>query len=247
MKEHMRFSVVYWHTFRGTGSDPFGHGAAMQHPGMTAPIRSKTPATALAWPWSSPRKLGAPYLRVSRSRHRTRRASQPHRERTRISMSSPRCCKEEQERTGIKLLMGHAKPVQQPPVHARRRHGPQCRGVRLSPPRKSRKNLEVTKELGGENYVFWGGREGYQNLYNTDMKRELDNLGRLLAHGGRLRQGNRLHRSVPHRAQAQGADQAPVRQRCRRLHQLPAGLRLLVDHFKLNMETNHATLGRSRR
>ncbi len=74
------------------------------------------------------------------------------------------------------------------------------------------------------------------------MKRELDHLAALPAHGGRLRQGDRLHRPVLHRAEAEGADQASVRLRRRRLPQLPARSTTCIDHFKLNIETNHATL-----
>ena len=88
-----------------------------------------------------------------------------------------------------------------------------------------KKAIEVTKELGGQNYVFWGGREGYETLLNTDMKLELENIGPLPPHGGRLRQGDRLHGAVPHRAQAHGAHQAPVRLRRGGLLRLPQGVR----------------------
>ena len=94
-----------------------------------------------------------------------------------------------------------------------------------SPPPRSRRRMEVTHELGGAGYTFWGGREGYSTLLNTDMKRELDHLGPLPPHGRRLQEADRLHRHVLHRAQAEGADQAPVRLRRRRLPQLPADLR----------------------
>ena len=85
--------------------------------------------------------------------------------------------KEEQQRTGIKLLWGTANMFSNP----RFMHGAAttCNAdVFAYAAAQVKKALEVTKELGGENYVFWGGREGYQNLYNTDMKRELDHLGR---------------------------------------------------------------------
>ena len=65
------------------------------------------------------------------------------------------------------------------------------------PPAQVKNVLEVTHELGGANYVLWGGREGYETLLNTDIKRELDQLGRFLTHGRRAQAQDRLqgHRS----------------------------------------------------
>ena len=105
-----------------------------------------------------------------------------------------------------------------------------------------KKALEVTKELGGENYVFWGGREGYPNLYNTDLKRELDHLAKF------------FHLAVDYKKKIGFTGQfliepkpkeptdAPVRLRRRRVHRLPARPTAWTKHFKLNIETNHATL-----
>ena len=123
-------------------------------------------------------KLGAPFYcfhdrdvapegkNLARDQHQPRQGRQ-------------RRSKEEQQRTGIKLLWGTANLFSNPRfVH----------GAATSPnadvfayaAAQVKKALEVTKELGGVNYVFWGGREGYSNLYNTDLKRELDHLARFL-------------------------------------------------------------------
>ena len=86
---------------------------------------------------------------------------------------------EEQQRTGIKLLWGTANLFSNP----RYMHGAatSCNADAFAyAAAQVKKALEVTKELGGENYVFWGGREGYQNLCNTDMKRELDHLAQFM-------------------------------------------------------------------
>ncbi len=88
-----------------------------------------------------------------------------------------------------------------------------------------KKAMEVTHRLGGEGYTFWGGREGYATLLNTDMKRELDHLAALPPHGGRLQEGNRLHRPVLHRAQAARTVHPPVRLGLRRLPQFPPRIR----------------------
>ena len=105
-----------------------------------------------------------------------------------------------------------------------------------------KKALEVTHELGGEGYTFWGGREGYQTLFNTDMKRELDHLARFLHMAVDYEKEIGFTGPVLHRAQAQGADQAPVRLRRRRLPATSCASTTCIDHFKLNLETNHATL-----
>ena len=79
-----------------------------------------------------------------------------------------------------------------------------------------KKAMEITKQLGGEGYVFWGGREGYETLLNTDMKRELDHLAAFLHMAVDYKKKIGFDGPVLHRAQAQGADQAPVRLRRRR-------------------------------
>ena len=101
--------------------------------------------------------------------------------------------------------------------------------------------LDATVELGGENYVFWGGREGYASLLNTDMKRELEHLARFLTHGARLRphhrlQGHFLIEPKPMEPMKHQYDfDAPTVVGFLRQHGLD-------QDFKLNIEANHATL-----
>ena len=90
-----------------------------------------------------------------------------------------RVLKEEQERTGIQLLWGTANLFSNP----RFMHGAStsCNADAFAfAAAQVKKCLEITKDLGGSNYVFWGGREGYQNLYNTDMRRELDHMAKFM-------------------------------------------------------------------
>ncbi len=132
--------------------------------------------------------------------------------------------KEEKQRTGIKLLWGTANLFSNP----RYMHGAatSCNADAFAfAAAQVKKAMEVTKELGGQGYTFWGGREGYQNLWNTDMKREVDHLARFMHMAVDYAKTDRLHRAVLFRAEAQGADQAPVRLRRRGLHQLPPRLR----------------------
>jgi xylose isomerase len=104
-----------------------------------------------------------------------------------------------------------------------------------------KKALEVTRELGGENYVFWGGREGYETLLNTDMKRELDHLGTF------------LHMAVDYAKQIGFGGQFLIEPKPKEptKHQydfdVTSGVAFLktyglAKHFKFNIETNHATL-----
>ena len=86
-----------------------------------------------------------------------------------------------------------------------------------TPRAQVKKALEVTKELGGENYVFWGGREGYSNLYNTDLKRELDHLAKFFHLAVEYKKKIGFTRPVPDRAEAEGADRPSVRLRRRRV------------------------------
>ncbi len=151
-----------------------------------------------------------------------------------------RVIKQEQERTGIKLLWGTANLFS----HPRFMHGAATSpnaDVFAYAAAQVKKAIEVTQELGGENYVFWGGREGYQNLWNTDVKREMDNLGRF------------LHMAVNHADDIgfNGMFLIEPKPKEPTKHQYDSDaaacinfLRAyeLMDRFKLNIETNHATL-----
>ncbi len=128
MKDHLRFSVAYWHTFRGTGSDPFGpgHDAAALGSGQDSvenAIRSRARGIRVH------REARRPVLLLPRPRRRPRG---PTLAETNKNLDAVvKVLKEEQQRTGIKLLVGHGQPVQQSPLHARRGHQPQRRRLRL--------------------------------------------------------------------------------------------------------------------
>ena len=174
MREHLRFAVVYWHTFRGTGSDPFGPGTMIRpwDDGSDSVENAQRRARVC---FELCEKLGAPFYafhdRDVAPEGKTLAESNKNLD------AVAKVLKEEQERTGIKLLWGTANLFSNP----RFMHGAAttCNAdVFAFAAAQVKKCLEVTKELGGVNYVFWGGREGYQNLLNTNMKRELDHLAR---------------------------------------------------------------------
>ena len=177
MREHLRFSVVYWHTFRGTGSDPFGVGTMHPSVGRRLQLRRPTPRTARASPSSSSKSSARPSTPFTTAT--SRRKARRWRETNKNLDAVVKVLKEEQKRTGIKLLWGTANLFSNP----RFVHGAatSCNAdVFAFAAAQVKKALEVTQELGGAGYMFWGGREGYPRLWNTDMKRELDHLAKFL-------------------------------------------------------------------
>jgi xylose isomerase len=237
MKEQLRFAVAYWHTFRGTGADPFGPGCAVR------PWEDGTDSVDMALKrvrvaFEFMEKLGAPFY-CFHDRDVAPEGSNLRETNANLDRVV-KALKEEQQRTGIKLLWGTAN------LFSNRRfvHGAatSCNAdVFAYAAAQVKKALEVTKELGGGNYVFWGGREGYMNLYNTDLKRELDHLARF------------FHLAVDYKKKIGFDGQFLIEPKPKEptTHQYDfdaaaciAFLRGygLTDHFKLNVETNHATL-----
>src|SRR5262245_18794901 len=176
MKEHLRFSVAYWHTFRGMGGDPFGPGCALRPwEDGTDSVDMAIKRVRVAFEFME--KLGVPFYCFHD------RDVAP--EGSRLSDTNAnldkivKVLKEEQQRTGIKLLWGTANLFS----NKRFVHGAatSCNAdVFAYAAAQVKKALEITHDLGGANYVFWGGREGYQNLYNTDLRREFDHLAKFL-------------------------------------------------------------------
>ena len=237
MREHLRFAVVYWHTMRGTGGDPFGPGTAVRpwDDGSDS-VENAQRRARVAFEFIE--KLGAPYYAFHDRdvAPEGKNLAESHRNFEAVA----KVLKEEQQRTGIKLLWGTCNLFSNP----RFMHGAatSCNAdVYAYSAAQVRKCLEITKDLGGENYVFWGGREGYQTLWNTDMKRELDHLGRF------------FHLAVDYAKEIgfTGTFLIEPKPKEPTKHQYDSDaaacinfLRAygLTEHFKLNIETNHATL-----
>jgi xylose isomerase len=237
MKEHLRFSVVYWHTMRGMGADMFRVGT------MHRPWEDGTNSMAMALRrvpvlFEFCEKLGAPYYafhdRDVAPEGRDLRES--HRNLDRVAKE----LKQLQRDTGIKLLWGTACLF----VHPRFMHGAatSCNAdVFAYAAAQVKKALEITHDLKGEGYTFWGGREGYTTLLNTDLKREMDHLGGF------------MHMAVAHKKAIgfKGPFYIEPKPKEPTKHQYDSDAAAclnflreyrLLDHFKLNLETNHATL-----
>ena len=237
MKEQLRFSVAYWHTMRGTGADPFGP-ATMVRPweGPEDSVDNAINRVRVAFEFIE--KLGAPFYCFHDRDVAPEGADLA--ETNKILDAVVKVLKEEQARTGIKLLWGTANLFSNP----RYMHGAatSCNADAFAhAAAQVKKALEVTKELGGDGYTFWGGREGYQNLWNTDMKREIDHLGAF------MRMAVDYAKEIGFTGQFyfEPKPKEPTK------HQYDFDsaacinfLRAygLEDHVKMNIETNHATL-----
>ena len=237
MRDHLRFSVVYWHTMCGQGADMFGVPTAIRpwEAGLSGLDLAKARVPVF---FEICEKLGAPYYAFHD------RDVAPHGQTLRQSNqyldTITKLLKAQQKRTGIKLLWGTAQLF----VHPRFAHGAStsCNAdVFAFAAAQVKKALEVTHELGGEGYTFWGGREGYSTLWNTDMKRELEHLAKF------------LHMAVAYKKKIGFKGQFYIEPKPKEptKHQYDADAAAclnflreydLMDHLKLNLETNHATL-----
>jgi xylose isomerase len=237
MKEHLRFSIVYWHTMRGTGSDPFGPGTAIR-PWDDGSNSVDNALTRVEAAFELFQKLDAPYY-AFHDRDVAPEGSSLRETNANLQKIAD-SLKAHQQSTGVKLLWGTANMFSNP----RFMHGAAttCNAeVFAYAAAQVKKAMEVTHDLGGENYVFWGGREGYQSLYNTDMKRELDHLAKL------------FHMAVDYAKEIGFKGQFLIEPKPKEptKHQYDSDaaacinfLRAydLLPYFKLNLETNHATL-----
>lgn len=237
MKEHLRFSVTYWHTIRGQLGDMFGSGTAVR-PWEDGTNSMQMAETRVRVAFEFLEKLGAPFYAF----HDRDVAPEGKnlKETNRNLDAIAKLLKKEQDRTGVKLLWGTACLFAHPRF---------CHGAATSPNAdvfayagaQVKKAIEVTHLLGGEGYVFWGGREGYSSLLNTNLKREMEHLGAF------------LHMAVDHKKaigfKGQFYIEPKPKEPTKHQYDSDAAACLnflrefdLLKDFKLNLETNHATL-----
>jgi len=174
MEDHLRFAIAYWHSFAWPGGDPFG-GQTFERPWFGDTMENAKLKADVAFEMFT--LLGAPYYCFHDADVRP--------EGKNLAESIDRLNQvadifaEKQKQTGVKLLWGTAN------LFSHRRY---MAGAATNPDpdvfayaaATVKSCIDVTKRLKGENYVLWGGREGYETLLNTDMKRELDQMGRFL-------------------------------------------------------------------
>jgi len=237
MKEHFRFATAYWHTFCGTGADPFGPGTK-------------------AFPWDAKNDaLGAAKDKMDAAFEFITKIGMPYycfhdfdliQEGATLRESTERLAlitdyaQEKQKASGVKLLWGTANAFSNPRYMNGAATNPDFDIVAYAGA-QVKNALDATIKLGGENYVFWGGREGYMSLLNTNMKKELEHLARFLhmAKDYARSQGFKGNFFIEPKPMEPSKhqydfDSATVIAFLREYD--------LMDDFKLNIEVNHATL-----
>lgn len=237
MKDHLRFAVAWWHTLCGTGSDPFGPGCAVRpwDDGSNS-LNMALKKVDVAFEFME--KLGVPFY-CFHDRDVAPEGKDLKETNKNLDAVVAKL-KDAQARTGIKLLWGTANLFS----NKRFVHGAStsCNAdVFAYAAAQVKKAMEVTKELGGVNYVFWGGREGYMSLLNTQLRRELDNLGRFLSMAVDYR--NKIGLDAQFLIEPKPKEPTT--------HQYDSDCAAcmaflktygLEKEFKFNIETNHATL-----
>lgn len=176
MKEHFKFAIAYWHSFCGTGGDPFGPGTIV-HPwdANNDPIQRAKDKMDAAFEFTS--KIGAEYYCFHDVDLIDEGPTLAEYEK-RMQIITDYAL-EHQKASGIKLLWGTANVFSNPRYMNGASTNPNF-DVLAFAGTQVKNALDATIKLSGENYVFWGGREGYMSLLNTEMKRETEHLGRFL-------------------------------------------------------------------
>ncbi|MEY2408183.1 MAG: xylose isomerase [Verrucomicrobiota bacterium] len=237
MRDHLRFSVVYWHTMRGMGADMFGSGT-MQRPWEDGTNSLRMALKRVPVMFEFCEKLGAPFYAFHDRDVAPEGDSLSESNKNLDAVAKE--LKKYQKDTGIRLLWGTACLFANP----RYMHGAatSCNADAFAyAAAQVKKAMEVTHDLGGEGYVFWGGREGYSTLLNTDVKRELTHLAAF------------LHMAVDYKKQIGFKGQFYIEPKPQEptKHQYDSDSAAclnflrehdLLEHLKLNLETNHATL-----
>ncbi|MCR9014118.1 xylose isomerase [Aquiflexum gelatinilyticum] len=176
LKEHFKFSIAYWHTFCATGADPFGPGT-MERPWDANPDAVQRAKDKMDAAFEFITKIGAPYYCFHDIDLIDEGNSLSEYE-NRMQIITD-YAKQKQSETGVKLLWGTANVFSNPRYMNGASTNPDFNVVTWAGT-QVKNAIDATIKLGGENYVFWGGREGYMSLLNTDMKRETEHLGRFL-------------------------------------------------------------------
>ncbi len=237
MKEHLRFAVAYWHTFQARGADPFGSGTAIRPwDAVTHPMDLAFAKVEANFEFCE--KLGVPFF-CFHDRDISPEAENLTETNKRLDQVVAKI-KDRMKDSDVKLLWGTTNAFGNP----RFVHGAStsCQAdVFAYAAAQVKKAMEITQELGGQNYVFWGGREGYETLLNTDMKLELDNLARFLT------MAVTYAKEIGFKGQflIEPKPKEPTK------HQYDFDAATVIgflktygleDSFKLNIEANHATL-----
>ncbi|GAF04594.1 xylose isomerase [Saccharicrinis fermentans] len=236
MKEHLRFAIAYWHTFCGDGGDPFGPGTQVfEWDNASNPMDAAKQKMDAAFEFIT--KMGVPHYCF----HDTDLVGdgsvlEIEKRLTQIVDVA----KEKQAASGVKLLWGTANVFSNPRYMNGAATNPDFNVV-ANASVQIKNAIDATIALGGTGYVFWGGREGYMSLHNTNMKQELDNLARMLG----------MARDYARKQGFKGTFFIEPKPMEPTKHQYDQDAHTVIGFlknygldkdFKLNIEVNHATL-----
>jgi len=237
LEQHLRFAVCYWHSFCGGGSDPFGDDTRdLPWNSYAEPMDKAKGKLDAAFEFFT--KLGVSFYCFHDRDIAPAGDTVAESERNLKTLVG--LAKERQKVTGVRLLWGTANLFSHPRYMNGAATNPDFRVVTHAAA-QVKAAIEATVELGGQNYVFWGGREGYTMLLNTDMKRELDNMGQFL----------RMSRDYARSCGFKGSFLIEPKPMEPSKHQYDVDAATVIGFlraqglekdFKLNIEANHATL-----
>jgi xylose isomerase len=236
MKEHLRFAVAYWHTFCGTGEDPFGPGTQIfPWDGASDPLDAARERMDAAFEFIT--KMTIPYY-CFHDVDVTGNGSVFEIEKRLEKMVEQ--ARQKQEASGVKLLWGTANVFSHPRYMNGAATNPDFHVI-TNVAVQIKNAIDATIALGGSNYVFWGGREGYMTLHNTDTKREIEHLAMLLG----------MARDYGRKQGFKGTFLIEPKPMEPTKHQYDYDAQTVIGFlrhfgldkdFKLNIEVNHATL-----
>jgi len=176
MEDHLRAAVCYWHSFAWPGSDVFGAGTFDRPWFSGAPLEAALVKLDAAFEFFE--KLGVPYF-TFHDRDVSPEGATPAETTANLDRVID-AMQKKMDATGVKLLWGTANLFSHPRYMSGAATNPDPEVFAFAAS-QVKKAMDVTLKLDGANYVLWGGREGYETLLNTDLKRELDQLGRFLS------------------------------------------------------------------
>ncbi|RIH64251.1 xylose isomerase [Mariniphaga sediminis] len=236
MKEHLRFAVAYWHTFCGTGEDPFGPGTQIfSWDGASDPLDAAKERMDAAFEFIT--KMNIPFYcfhDVDMVGNGTVFEIEKRMEKM------VEVARQKQEASGVKLLWGTANVFSNPRYMNGAATNPDFNVVSHAAV-QVKNAIDATVVLGGSNYVFWGGREGYMTLHNTDTRREMEHLGRFLG----------MARDYGRKQGFKGTFLVEPKPMEPTKHQYDYDAQTVIGFlrhfgldkdFKINIEVNHATL-----
>ncbi len=236
MKDHLRFAVAYWHTFCGTGGDPFGPGTQI-FPWDNATDKMDAAKERMDAAFEFITKMNIPYYCF----HDTDVVGDGSVFEIEKRLSKMvEYAKQKQAASGVNLLWGTANVFSDPRYMKGASTNPDF-NVLANAAVQVKNAIDATIALGGTGYVFWGGREGYMSLHNTDTKRELAHLGQFL----------RTARDYGRKAGFTGTFFIEPKPMEPTKHQYDFDAQTVIgflrangleNDFKLNVEVNHATL-----